>query len=135
MRKSDIKFIKCEEMASYPSQYLKSTALDYKINYRPDSYDVVATYDILFFPGKSSTNGATTYIHGKYGEVVKSEEGYLRGTEYSRNSGSLVGAVTSNIKFYITGVINEPTTEEIRQQNNRALSIHVEENYVIDYSK
>lgn len=112
---------------------LKATSLSYLINYRPDSYDIVAHFDVLFLSKDSSTNGCTAYIQGKYGEFVKSEELTLTGSSSGNYWGSMGSSITSNRRYYLAGIINRPDTEEIRKQNERALSIHVEENYVIEY--
>jgi hypothetical protein len=112
---------------------LKSTSLEYLIDYGPDSYDLTANFDVLFLPKESSTNGCTAYIHGKYGELVKSNELSLRGHSEGVRVGEFNQSQKWNLRYYLTGVINRPDTEAIRERNNRALSIHVEEDYVVDY--
>ena len=115
------------------SDSLKSTSLTYLINYGVDSYDVVASFDVRFTSGTSSTNGCTAHIQGRYGEQVKSNEIILKSRESGISRGQLTQSTVSTRKYYLTGVINRPDTEEIRQRNKRALSLHVEESYLIDY--
>jgi hypothetical protein len=128
-------YIRDQDSSSYVKAALKSTSLEYLIDYGPDSYDLTANFDVLFLSKESSTNGCTAHIHGKYGELVKSNELNLRGN----SEGVRVGEFTQNQKwnwrYYLTGMINRPDTEAIRERNKRALSIHVEENYVVEYEK
>lgn len=112
---------------------LKATSLSYLINYGVDTYDLVANFDVLFMPGNSSTNGCTAHIQGRYGELVKSDELTLNGNEQGTVGGRYNRSITSKLKYYITGVISRPDTEEIRESNKRALYLHVEENYTTDY--
>lgn len=122
-----------ESVEVVDSDSLQSTSLTYLIDYGVDTYDVVASFDVRFISGTSSTNGCTAHIRGRYGEPVKSNEIILNGRDSGINRGQLTQSTVSTRKYYLAGVINRPDTEEVRQRNKRALSLHVEESYLIDY--
>jgi hypothetical protein len=126
----------CSPLACAYGQGLYSTqptSLSYLIDYQVDGYDLVASFDVHFMDG-SSTNGCTAHLSGKYGEPIQSKELGLNGTSTDDfGAGKLAGTLSSKKRYYIKGVINRPDTDEIRQANMRALSIHVEENYNADY--
>jgi hypothetical protein len=123
----------CSPLECGCSQGIRNTSLSYLIDYGVDAYDVVASFDVRFLDG-SSTNGCTAHIKGKYGEPAQSDELSLSGSKSGGpHPGQLTGTLSSRKKYYIRGVINRPDTEEVRQRNLRALSIHVEEEYDADY--
>ena len=117
-----------------PGTTLNDTKLAYKITYGDETFTLEGMYDVLFLPRDSSTNGVPVYLSGKYGEPIKSAELYLRGSyDFKTHSGLNTSAKTSK-KYYISGTINRPDYDYIRKQNEKALTIHVEEHYYVDYS-
>jgi hypothetical protein len=101
--------------------------LNYIISYSPDSFTVIANFDIEFADGGSTNfKEAGIKFSGTYGQPVKSEVFTLKG-ERTETKNGLEKTVSSVHVYYLTGTIQRIVNEKTLAENQRALSIHLEE--------
>ena len=102
---------------------VKNDQLNYIISYNMNGFEALVEYDIKF-NDQSSTNGVVQKISGPFNTELESEKLKTRGSSRIENGGFIYNEA-SEYTYWVSGKIQFPETESIREDNKKALHVNV----------